>query len=91
VNGRQLSNSDSKQRGAYEIASHFSNRRCGGDGAARVSQLVSSGVQSFLRQPYPVDATMCGNPVVWISRAMLEKQLPPVGASERTASATLER
>ncbi len=55
------------------------------------TRVLSSDGQSFLRQPYPVDAIMCGDRVVWISRDMVEKQLTPVGAGERTASATLER
>ncbi len=54
------------------------------------TQVLSSDGQSFLHQPYPVDAIMCGDRVVWISRDMVEKRTP-VGAGERTASATLDR
>jgi JAB domain-containing protein similar to deubiquitination enzymes len=57
------------------------------------SVLASDG-QSFMRQPYPVDAIMCGDRVVWISRDMAEKQLRTGGgpAGDRTASsATSER
>jgi len=49
------------------------------------SVLASDG-QSFLRQPYPVDAIMCGDRVVWISRDMAEKQLRAGVAGDRTAS-----
>jgi hypothetical protein len=38
--------------------------------------VATSDGQSFLRQPYPVDAIMCGDRVVWISRDMLERQVP---------------
>ena len=37
--------------------------------------VATSDGQSFLRQPYPVDAIMCGDRVVWISRDMSERQL----------------
>jgi len=37
--------------------------------------VLSSDGQSFVRQPYPVDAIMCGDRVVWISRGMMEGQL----------------
>jgi len=39
------------------------------------TQVLSSDGQSFLWQPYPVDAIMCGDRVVWISRDMAERQL----------------
>jgi hypothetical protein len=39
------------------------------------TQVLSSDGQSFARQPYPVDAIMCGDRVVWISRDMGERQL----------------
>ncbi len=54
------------------------------------SVLTSDG-QSFVHQPYPVDAIMCGDRVVWISRDMAERQLSAVGPRELTASATPER
>jgi hypothetical protein len=37
--------------------------------------VATSDGQSFLRQPYPVDAIMCGDRVVWISRDMSERQV----------------
>ena len=37
--------------------------------------VATSDGQSFLRQPYPVDAIMCGDRVVWISRDMAERQV----------------
>jgi len=40
------------------------------------TQVGSSDGQSFLRQPYPIDAIMCGDQVVWISRDMVQRQLP---------------
>lgn len=54
------------------------------------TQVLSSDGQSFLHQPYPVDAIMCGDRVVWISRDMVEKQFTPVGPGERTTSTTRE-
>jgi hypothetical protein len=49
------------------------------------SVLASDG-QSFVRQPYPVDAIMCGDRVVWISRDMTERQLITWPAGGRAAS-----
>jgi len=40
------------------------------------TQVASSDGQSFAAQPYPVDAIMCGDHVVWINRDMAEAQLP---------------
>ena len=40
------------------------------------TQVASSDGQSFASQPYPVDAIMCGDHVVWINRDMAEMQLP---------------
>jgi hypothetical protein len=37
--------------------------------------VATSDGQSFLRQPYPVDAIMCGDRVVWISRDLSERQV----------------
>ena len=37
--------------------------------------VATSDGQSFLRQPYPVDAIMCGDRVVWISRDMSQRQV----------------
>ena len=42
------------------------------------TQVLSSDGQSFVQQPYPVDAIMCGDHVVWISRDMKERQLGPL-------------
>jgi len=42
------------------------------------TQVASSDGQSFAAQPYPVDAIMCGDHVVWINRDMAESQLPLV-------------
>ena len=39
------------------------------------TQVASSDAHSFARQPYPVDAIMCGNRVVWLSRDMVEQQV----------------
>jgi len=40
--------------------------------------VATSDEQSFLRQPYPIDAIMCGNAVVWIGRDYKEQQIPVV-------------
>ena len=40
------------------------------------TSVATSDGQSFLRQPYPVDAIMCGDRVVWISRDMAQRQVP---------------
>ncbi len=42
------------------------------------TEVASSDAQSFARQPYAVDAIMCGDRVVWISRDMVEQQVPLV-------------
>jgi len=47
------------------------------------TQVTSSDGQSFLRQPYPVDAIMCGDEVVWIARNMVQKQVPLTDQSKR--------
>ena len=39
------------------------------------TQVASSDGQSFLRQPYPVDAIMCGDNVVWIGRDLQQQQI----------------
>ncbi|HEU5261716.1 MAG TPA: Mov34/MPN/PAD-1 family protein [Gemmatimonadales bacterium] len=39
------------------------------------TQVASSDGQSFSRQPYPVDAIMCGTKVVWIGRDMVQRQI----------------
>jgi hypothetical protein len=48
------------------------------------TEVLSSDGQSFLYQPYPIDAIMCGNHVVWISRSMAEHQLP-IGSAQQPA------
>jgi len=37
--------------------------------------VASSDAESFARQPYPVDAIMCGDSIVWISRDRAERRL----------------
>jgi hypothetical protein len=44
--------------------------------------------QSFLNQPYPVDAIMCGERVVWISRDGVERALNLVAPGDRNAAAS---
>ena len=39
------------------------------------TQVASSDGQSFLRSPYPVDAIMCGDRVVWIRRGLAEEEI----------------
>jgi hypothetical protein len=39
------------------------------------TQVATSDAASFARQPYPVDAIMCGHRVVWISRDMAGQEL----------------
>jgi len=39
------------------------------------TQVASSDAQSFGRQPYPVDAIMCGDRVVWVSRDMVQQEV----------------
>lgn len=53
--------------------------------------MLSSDGQSFLWQPYPVDAIMCGDRVVWISRDMTERQLNLVAAEASYTVSTRER
>lgn len=50
------------------------------------TQVLSSDGQSFVQQPYPVDAIMCGDHVVWISRDMKERQLGPLTGEASKAS-----
>jgi JAB domain-containing protein similar to deubiquitination enzymes len=40
------------------------------------TRVASSDAHSFARQAYPVDAIMCGNRVVWLSRDMVQQQVP---------------
>ncbi len=39
------------------------------------TQVPSSDAESFARQPYPVDAIMCGDSIVWISRDRTQRQV----------------
>ncbi len=39
------------------------------------TQVLSSDGTSFLMDPYPVDAIMCGRRVVWINRAMVQRDV----------------
>ncbi len=40
------------------------------------TQVATSDGRSFALQPYPVDAIMCGNRIVWIGRDLVEQQQP---------------
>ncbi|OLD93722.1 MAG: hypothetical protein DMD31_00875 [Gemmatimonadetes bacterium] len=39
------------------------------------TQVASSDAESFARQPYPVDAIMCGDSIVWIGRDRAQRQV----------------
>jgi len=39
------------------------------------TEVASSDAESFARQPYPVDAIMCGDSIVWIGRDHAQRQL----------------
>lgn len=39
------------------------------------TQVPTSDYQSFVRQPYPVDAIMCGDTIVWIGRDLRERRV----------------
>ena len=53
------------------------------------TQVASSDAESFERQPYPVDAIMCGDSIVWINRDNTQRQVRlaagpiPVAADQR--------
>ena len=53
--------------------------------------VATSDGQSFSSQPYPVDAIMCGDHVVWINRDMAEAQLPLEADSVRQPFAPVTR
>jgi hypothetical protein len=55
------------------IHSHPSGERCWYYFPS--TAVPTSDGQSFLRQPYPVDAIMCGDRVVWISRDLSQRQV----------------
>jgi hypothetical protein len=42
------------------------------------TRVASSDATSFGRQSYPVDAIMCGDRVVWVSRDMVQQEVPLV-------------
>ena len=44
------------------------------------TEVATSDGHSFALQPYPVDAIMCGDRIVWIGRDLVEQQ-QPLGAS----------
>ena len=50
------------------------------------TRVASSDAHSFVRQLYPVDAIMCGNRVVWLSRDMVQQQVPLSDPDERPAA-----
>ncbi len=54
------------------------------------TQVATSDMQSFARQPYAVDAIMCGDTIVWIGRDYTERRValrgnqgPPVAAAPK--------
>src|SRR5213593_1714623 len=51
------------------------------------TQVASSDGASFAAQPYPVDAIMCGDHVVWINRNMVETRLDLASDGARPATA----
>ncbi|PYM76581.1 MAG: hypothetical protein DME10_00575 [Candidatus Rokuibacteriota bacterium] len=51
------------------------------------TQVASSDAESFARQPYPVDAIMCGDRIVWIGRDHAQRQ---VQLGDGAAPATLD-
>jgi len=55
------------------------------------TQVASSDGQSFAGQPYPVDAIMCGDHVVWINRDMAQAQLSLVADTVRQTFAPVTR
>ena len=55
------------------------------------TQVATSDAQSFGRQPYPVDAIMCGDRVVWISRDMAQQQVHLVDADAHAVAPPRQR
>ena len=55
------------------------------------TKVASSDGQSFAAQPYPVDAIMCGDHIVWINRDMAEAQLPLAADTARQPFAPVTR
>jgi len=50
------------------------------------TQVTTSDYQSFVRQPYPVDAIMCGDTLVWIGRDYQERRIPFQAQSNEAAA-----
>ncbi|HVH67194.1 MAG TPA: hypothetical protein VM716_04950 [Gemmatimonadales bacterium] len=50
------------------------------------TQVPTSDGQSFLRNPYPVDAILCGPRVVWISRAMTQQDMPLIATAAQNVA-----
>jgi hypothetical protein len=46
------------------------------------TEVASSDARSFTLRPYAVDATMCGDRIVWIGRDLVEQQ-QPLAAGDR--------
>ena len=55
------------------------------------TQVASSDAASFLRQPYPVDAIMCGDHVVWASRDLVQSQVPLTDQAKRSVAHEQQR
>src|SRR5205807_3184196 len=55
------------------------------------TQVASSDAASFMRQPYPVDAIMCGDRVVWTSRDMVQNQVPLTDQTKRSVAQEHQR
>ena len=55
------------------------------------TEVATSDGQAFARQPYAVDAIMCGEHIVWIGRDKAERQLSLVAAGPGAASAISNR
>ena len=55
------------------------------------TQVSSSDAASFLRQPYPVDAIMCGDHVVWASRDLVQSQVPLTDQPKRSVAREQQR
>jgi len=51
------------------------------------TQVATSDAESFARQPYPVDAIVCGDRIVWIGRDLVQQQL---WLAERPTPAALD-
>ncbi len=55
------------------------------------TQVATSDAQSFGRQPYPVDAIMCGDRVVWISRDMAQQHVRLIEPDPQQVAPRLQR